>query len=215
MRKQPDARIFFGLAGLALVVGGGLMYSEYGSVSENRDQVDALQKEVDSANGIQKSLAESETRLTDFKTKLAHLERGVPDYRYIPTMLKELEEFGNQNGIKVLGVRPIIVATTAKPDTKETRQPYQEQSIEVKGRGNYGDCLRFLKSLHRFPKIVAARAVSLAPRVLSTDDPFASPNLEMTVELKVFVFGDKDPAVEGETSKTDSAVASEGVATNG
>ncbi len=215
MRKQPDFRIFFGLAAVALVVGGFLVYSQWNAVSENRDHVESLQKEVDDAAGVRKELEASEQRLNDLRVKLAHLEKGVPDYRYIPTMLKELEEFGNANGIQVTGVRPTVTPPSAKPDEKETRKAYDEIGIEVKGRGTYADGLRFLKALHRFPKVVAARSVSVAPKVSSTDDPMGSPKLEWTVELKVFVFPDKDPAMTLDGDKPSTPVATQGVGTNG
>jgi Tfp pilus assembly protein PilO len=214
MTKQPDFRLFAGLAGVSLLIGGFMVYSEFNSVSEMRDRVAKVQKEVDEAAGVRSKLTESETKLADMQRRLAHLEKGVPDYAYIPTLLKELEQFGNTNGIQVTGIRPVVQKVAANPDEKEERKPYDEITIEVKGRGNYGDSLKFLRALHQFPKVVATRTISLQPRPLPTDSPTASPNLEIAIELKIFVFPQvKEPTVDASADPTKVAVKE--VANNG
>jgi Tfp pilus assembly protein PilO len=213
MNKQPDFRIFLGLAAASFVLGGFFVYSQWNGVSEQQAAVDEIQKQVDESAGVRKELATAETRLSELRVKLAHLEKGVPDYRYVPTLLTELEKFGNANGMHVTAIRPMVTKTSAKPDEKETRKAYDEMTIEVKGRGTYGDGLRFLRALHRFPKVVAARTVSLQPRVLSTDPVGGSPFLEMTVELQLFVFPEvKEPetASSGETPASSVAVTEVG-----
>ncbi|MEZ0325285.1 MAG: type 4a pilus biogenesis protein PilO [Fimbriimonas sp.] len=216
MSKQPDFRIFLGLAAASVLIGGFMVYSQWNSVSEQQARVDDVQKQVDDAAGVRKELADSEERLSQLKIKLAHLEKGVPDYRYIPTLLAELEKFGNANGIHVTAVRPMAAKPSAKPDEKATRKAYDEYTVEVKGRGTYADGLRFLRALHRFPKVVAARTVSLQPRVLSNDPAGAGPNLEMTVELQLFVFPEaKEPATAAGEEKPASSVAVSEVGSNG
>jgi Tfp pilus assembly protein PilO len=214
--KQPDFRIFVGLAVASVIAGGLLVYSQWNSVGELQAKVDATQKEVDDAVGVRRELEASGERLAALKVKLAHLEKGVPDYRYVPTLLAELEKFGNANGIHVTGVRPMPLKVTSKPDEKASRKAYDELSIEVKGRGTYGDGLRFLRALHRFPKVVAARTISLQPRLVSTDPAGASPNLELTVELQLFVFPEvKEPAKDAGAEQPASSVAVSEVGSNG
>jgi Tfp pilus assembly protein PilO len=216
MSKQPDFRLFLGLAGASFVVGGLMVYTQWNAVTEQQAKVDSIQKQVDESSGVKQELVEAEARLSELKVKLAHLEKGVPDYRYIPTLLTELEQFGNANGIHVTDVRPIVTKTSAKPDEKETRKAYDEMTIEVKGRGTYGDGLRFLRALSRFPKVVAAKTVSLQPRVLSSDPPGASPFLEMTVELRLFVFPEiKEAELKAGEEKPASSVAVSEVGSNG
>jgi Tfp pilus assembly protein PilO len=214
--KQPDFRIFLGLAGASVVLGGLMVYTQWNSVSEQQAQVDSIQKQVDESAGVRQELAAAETRLSELKIKLAHLEKGVPDYRYIPTLLTELEQFGNANGIHVTGVRPAIMVAAAKPDEQQTSKAYDEINIEVKGRGTYGDSLRFLRALHRFPKVVAAQTVSLQPRPQSTDAPGAAPSLDMTVQLRLFVFPEvKEPEAKTGEDQPASSVAVSEVGRNG
>ncbi len=216
MSKQPDFRIFIGLAAASIALGGLLVYTQWNAVSEQQAQVDSVQKQVDDAVGVRKELASSEERLSELKVKLAHLEKGVPDYRYIPTLLAELEKFGNANGIHVTAIRPMVAKPSSKPAEKTGLKAYEELSLEVKGRGTYGDGLRFLRALHRFPKVVAARTVSLQPRVLSSDPVAGSPNLEMTVELQLFVFPEvREPAKTAGEEKSANSVAVTEVGRNG
>jgi Tfp pilus assembly protein PilO len=213
--KQPDFRIWWGLAAASVLVGGFMVYSQWNGISEQQANVEKIQKQVSDSAGVRKELESSQTRLGELRTKLAHLERGVPDFRYIPTLLKELEQFGNMNGIHMIGVRPVPIKVAAKPDEKST-QAYQEMAIEVKGRGTYGDGLRFLRALRTFPKIVAARTVSLQPKVSSSDRVGVGPNLEMTVELKVFVFPQEKEDVDASKPGTPaSSVALAEVPNNG
>ncbi len=213
--SKPDFRIFVGLAAASIVGGGFMVYSQYSSLNEQQEKVDLVQKQVDDAAGVKLELEKSEERLSQLKVKLAHLEKGVPDYRYIPTLLTELETFGNANGIHVTGVRPVAAKPSGKPDEKGFRKAYDEYGIEVKGRGTYGDGLRFLRALHRFPKVVAAKTISLQPKVQSTDVAGVSPKLEWSVELLLYVFpAATEPAQTGQ-EKSASTVAATEVGNNG
>jgi Tfp pilus assembly protein PilO len=211
MSKGQDPRIFLGLAALALVVGGFLVYSQYNGVTAKQEEVDKLTVEVQKAATLGRDLEASNKRLGDLKVKLAHLERGVQDYQYVPTLLKELEQVGNANGIQVLGIRPTIKQASTAPDEKQIRKAYDELTIEVKGRGSYGAVLKFLQGLQRFPKVVAARTLSLTPKQEAVSKP-GSPGLDMVVELKVFVFPDAKPEAK---NGQDSAVAASEVPSNG
>ncbi|HSI72012.1 MAG TPA: type 4a pilus biogenesis protein PilO [Fimbriimonas sp.] len=207
MTKQPDFRLFAGLAAASLLVGGFMVYSQYNGVAEQQERVAKIQKEVDDAAGVRNRLADSETHLADIQRRLAHLEKGIPDYAYIPTLLRELEQFGKTNGIQVTGVRPVIAKVSASPDENAERKAYDEMTIEVKGRGRYDDSLKFLRALHQFPKVVAARTISLQPRPLITDRPGDPPNLEIAIELKIFVFPQvKEPTVDATADATKVAV---------
>jgi Tfp pilus assembly protein PilO len=214
VRKQPGYQLFFGLAGVSLLIGGFMVYSQWNAVSEQRDKVAEIQKQVSDSAGVRTELAASEKRLNDLKVKLAHLEKGVPDYRYIPTMLKEIEAFGNANGIHVIGMRPLQAKTSAKPDEKEETKAYVEMPIEVQGRGTYGDGLRFLRALQRFPKVVAAKTISMQPKLQSGEEVGGSPSLEITIELSLFVFPPEKETAE-EMKPPASSVAVTEVSKNG
>jgi Tfp pilus assembly protein PilO len=211
MKKAPDPKIFYILAGVAVLGGGLLDYFQFSHLSDSESRVQAVQEEVDKAETIKKDLATSEAALQELQVKLAHLERGVQSFQYIPKMLKELEEFGKSQGVTITGVRPQIKPPTAKPDSKETRKPYDELVIELKGRGTYADVLRFLDALQQFPQIVAVRTVSLTPKTEGDKATTESPKLDMVAEVKVFIF----PETNTQASTTGSAVATVEGANNG
>jgi hypothetical protein len=123
------------------------------------------------------------------------LEQGVPEFAYVPTLLKELEAFGISNGIEVFGVRPMPnpVQTPKDKEKKRIQKAYIELLIEVKGRGRYENVMRFIQGLKAFPKIVASKAVSLSPRNDSQSENTSE--LDVTVELKTFLFPPKQDAL--------------------
>ena len=195
MNSKNSGRLFGILAALVFLVGAGAIYMKWDAINTQESEVDKVQIEVESASGVEKDLAESEKRIADLKVKLSHLERGVPDYAYLPTMLRELERYGKACGVDVTGVRPIAAPPIAgKPGDPMagTQKSYDELTVEVRGRASYADALRFVKALQNFPKIVAARTISLAPKqanALTSESPL----LELVIELKVFVFPQDNP----------------------
>ena len=188
MNQNNTVRLFTTLSVLALLLGAGAMYMKYSTIQEQTADVAEVQQKVDDAAGVQAELVASQKRIDDLKLKLSHLERGVPDYAYVPTMLRELERFGKANGVDVTGVRPAVAAPTTSPDEPvDVKKSYDELTIEVRGRGQFQDALRFTRALNQFPKIVAARTTSLSPKQ-ANQATTESPVLELVFELRVFVF---------------------------
>lgn len=188
MKKQPKPTLYLILTAVTLLAGSGAIAYQYMAYGEKAEQAKKLRAEALDADAIQKNLEESQLEVNQAKERLAHLEKGVPQFAYIPTMLKELEALGKQQGIEVLGARPIPKPVDPKADPKK-RPPYDELIIEIKGRGSYRSALNFLNALTKFPKIVAARTVALQPK---NDGPGASNAsgrvLDVTIELRAFVF---------------------------
>lgn len=201
MKKSgPNPKIFAVLAGVTLLGGLGACYWQYSNISDLQGKVANLTKEDKDEKTVRAELDAATAALTEGQAKLDHLERSVSKAAYVPTLLKELEAAGAQNGILVLGVRP-IPKQEVKPKegegVKRDTKPYTELGIEVRGRGNYRSVLNFVNSLQTFPKIVAARTISMTPK----NDPNASAtgvNLEVTIELRTYLF----TSPKSETTKT-------------
>jgi Tfp pilus assembly protein PilO len=188
MRKGPNPKLFLMLALGALFVGGGLAFMGYSSLSGAKANLHQMQADSKDEKQLRKTLADSMVSLQDSSVKLKHLEAGVQDYAYVPTMLAELEKLGKDSGINVTGVRPTPKPATPKKEGEGGRpkkKTYDELDIEVKGRGNYRSVLNFIQALGRFPKIVAARTVDLAPR---TDPGQTKAELNVTINLRAYVF---------------------------
>jgi Tfp pilus assembly protein PilO len=190
MRKGPNPKLFLMMALAAFVLGGGLTYMAFSNLGSTQENLRKLQSESKDAKGLQAELATSVASLQESATKLQHLEQGVQDYAYVPTLLSELEKVGKASGINVIGVRPVPKAPTVKKDgsgdgTPTKRKAYDELDIEVKGRGNYRSVMNFIQALGKFPKIVASRTVELSPK---NDPTLPTSSLDVTINLRAYVF---------------------------
>ena len=201
MKRTPNPKVFMMMSLGTLVLGTAASFFAYSGMNEKAGQVAQLRTEVKDAKTVQKELDQSKVQLEECSTKLKHLEASMPDFAYIPTMLTELEKVGKENGIAVIGVRPIPKQAAPKkegdtgPAEKKT---YEELNIEIKGRGTYGSAMRFVQALQTFPKIVAARSVSLAPK----SEPGMVATLDVTIELRAYVFKPKDAKAEQKPTQT-------------
>lgn len=188
MKKKPSKpTIWLVLTALVAFVGAGGMYMQYSSYSSIEVERNKLKKEVKRPYQVQEELDDIKKQVEEGQQKLEHLEKSVPAFAYVPTLLKELETFGREHGLEVFGVRPIPKQESAKDKKsgKQKKQPYVELVIEVKGRGSFAAVSEFVNALQAFPKIVAARAVSLKPK---NEPGLNSDVLDMTIELKTYLF---------------------------
>lgn len=205
MKGGPNPITFLILAGAALVLGGGAIYYQSTQLGESENNIASLKKKLRDEKQTALEVTTSDEKVADSQQRLDHLEAGVPELAYIPTLLTELEKTGRQDGIIVLGVRPVQKPADNKKDGKPKKQAYEELNIEVKGRGDYLAVSKFLASLRAFPKIVAVRTVTLAPKSAEKDsDRYSSPMLDATVEIRAYLFPETPPqqVASGEGKKT-------------
>ncbi len=190
MNKGPNPKLFLGLAAIALVMGGGMCYVALNNLGDEQAKLRDLKAKSKDARQLQAEVAKSQASVTDTATKLNHLEQGIPQLAYVPTLLSELEKVGKESGIDVLGVRPLPAAVSPghKDDSAGSvrkKKTYEELDIEVKGRGNYRSVMTFIKALEVFPKIVAARTIALDPKNVPGQ---MSDKLDVTINLRTYVF---------------------------
>jgi Tfp pilus assembly protein PilO len=194
VKSGPNPTLFMALSGVMLLIGGGACYMQYSKLGDHTRQVAALRQDVRDESEVARDLELSREALETTAKELSHLEGSIAEIEYIPTMLKELEQTGLEYGTEVTGIRPIAKQVSKQSskqnaEVKESRKPYEELNIEVKGRGSYGAVMRFTKGLQSFPKIVAVRTVSLTPKTDTTGS--TQGNLEVTVELRAYAFPPK------------------------
>lgn len=188
MSKTPNPKVFVALTVAATVLGSGLVYVGWNRVNDASEKLLSLGANQKDSRELEADLGKVNAELQSTSLNLQHLEQGVPEFAYIPTMLAELEKTGKTAGINVIGVRPLPKEATSKKDgdaTSPRRKPYEELNIEVKGRGTYRSVMNFVQALGKFPKIVAARTVDLQPKT----EPGGPANmLEVTINLRAYVF---------------------------
>lgn len=203
MKRGPDPKLFLILAASMVVVGGGLSFMAFNSVSAAKENLRKLQSESKDAKTLQKDVETSQASLLESRNKLDHLEKGVQTYAYVPTMLSELEKLGKASGLSVVGVRPMPKQVSPNKQAEgeaPKKKAYDELDIEIKGRGNYRAVMTFVAALERFPKIVASRAVELSPKNDPGED---KSSLDVTISLRGFVFPTPDQEPKMRTAMAD------------
>ncbi len=201
MKHGLDPKIMLILAISVSLVGTVGVYIRWSGVQSSREEIVHLQKETREATAKNKELEASQLKLKEASDKLAHLEQGVPQFAYVSTLLSELEATGKKCGMAVLGVRPQVPKAAKKGDAKaKSKKAYEELNIEIKGRGSYKSVMKFLESLQSFPKIAAVQLLTLTPKA----DPniVGAPPLDITVELKAYLFPPLDPIKNSTASRS-------------
>ena len=187
MKRQMNPKVFGAMTAFAMLMGGGATYWQFNAASSATAKIAKLQVEVPSNEELQQSLAASTRTLAEYQGTIEHLEAGVPNVAYVPTLMKELEEVGERNNIKVIGVRPVVQVFTAVSDgTIAKKKDYEEIEIEIKGRGRYADVKRFLDDLQQFPKVIAVKTVRIEPQREMGDQ--GAPRVEATISVALYVF---------------------------
>jgi len=181
--------IYFAMTALVVVLGAGGAFMMFSGNSDKQAEIAKLKQDARDPKEMEQELEAVKAEATANAEKLAHLEKGITEIAYVPTMLKELESFGNKNGILVTGVRPVPKVEVKGKEKKARTTPYEELTIEIKGKGKYRAVMQFVAALKTFPKIVAARNVALTPKNGQAPlTPGSAPNLEATIELRAFMF---------------------------
>ncbi len=182
-----------------VVVGGGLIYWQFSNRSTAQARVARLQLELPNAEEINAQLATSQEELENYRIRLEHLEKSLPQEAYIPTLLKELETVGAQNNLTITGIRPILQPTTDELDD-DADGAYQKLDIDITAQGTYRAVLEMIASLKTFPKILAVTTIALQPR---QDMKNGANELDATIRLRAFVF--KEPLAPVPGSSEDKA----------
>ncbi len=201
--KKPNPKPFLILMLLTFAVSAGLCYMQYQGLSQLKADVATLKKEEKNPKEVETELAAAKGKLEQSKVQLAHLEQGVPELAYVPTLLKELEKAGTDSGMEVLSIRPVprAVAAPKKGESlKAKSKPYTELDIQVGCRGDYKAAAKFLKALQMFPKILAARTISMQPKSgqqVDAKSAGGSPRLDVMFELRAFLFATEGDAAKG------------------
>jgi Tfp pilus assembly protein PilO len=193
MSRPPNARLYLGLAGFTFLGSVGFLFVQNQKLDSQRGEVIRMREQSREQTQLNAKLESTKKDLADLKDKLSHLEEGIPDAAYVPTLLKDLETVGKQHGIDVTGLRPVAVKAqpTAKDKDTSDVKPYQPLDLELKGRGRYFDLVTFIEALNVFPQIVAVRTLGLTPA--SNGPKEETRHLEITIGLRAFVF--KQPPV--------------------
>jgi len=195
LSTTPNPLVWIVLSGVAFMGGIAACGFQYGARTAEAVKLATLERNLKDEKKIQRQMEESATKLAVSQSKLRHLELGVPEMAYIPTLLTEVEVIGRRNGILVTGVRPKDPPKVKKKANdeegdkdkpKEAKPSYQQMIVEITGTGSYASILSFARALEQFPKIVAIQRLSLEPK--REMKMKGAGLLEITAELRLFAF---------------------------
>jgi Tfp pilus assembly protein PilO len=190
MSKGLNTRTLSLLAIGAFVLGGGAIYLQYNSMVEAEAKANALDDEVPDREELEKSLSEAVARKKTLETELVHLETGVHELAYIPTLLKEIETLGNSAKVKVTGVRP-MPPPALPPGVMPEKKAYETVEIDLTGKGDYQSIITMVDLLRNFPKIVAVQTMNLTPRTDNGGTRYS--HIDTQIRLRAFVFPVNQP----------------------
>jgi len=181
------------LTGGAILAGAVFLYWQNSSLEPLREQAATLSVQTQDAEHVYQKLDQAKKDDADLQAKLAHLEQGIPDLAYVPTMLQELALEGKKMGVEVTGIRPTVkpgtVVMTDKEKKDEDKKPYQALDLEMKGRSKYDDLTKFVTALNQFPKIVEVRTLAINPPALA--QRAKDSRLDFTLGMRAFLFKEK------------------------
>jgi Tfp pilus assembly protein PilO len=194
--------IAVGLIAIVLVVAGWFTYAtRRAKLSALQATLAAKQTELKNIEPEIASRPQLETEYSDLQERLAVLEPSLPNYAYVPTLLRQLERLAGETNNKIDGIKP--QRARAKPTPKKTATagdtarrgqqaapppppvPYDSVDIDVGLQGTYWTTIKFLESLQKFPKMLAVNEMSVKPT--STATTGGSPQLGVQITVKAVV----------------------------
>jgi Tfp pilus assembly protein PilO len=193
--------------------GGGLFYQQEGQLANTMKQLHEKEQQRDESARIASRLADTELRYREDTDRLKFLESSLPSMAYVPTLLKQIEQLGQETHNQVRSVRPeTAVAKPVRPAVRRTDpeaqgndnapkpddkpkppDPYDRLTIQVALTGGYPEYQAFLQRLTQFPKIVAVDQVQLRPHA-DADRKGGPPQLDVDMQLTAFILKDAPPA---------------------
>jgi Tfp pilus assembly protein PilO len=106
---RPTRKILFMLGGILVVVlgvSGLLAAKQYGQMAQVGKDIGGRQSELSKRQGLVRQLSKAMDDLAASREKVAHLEEGVTEKDYVPTLLGQIEAVGKECDLRVIGVEP-------------------------------------------------------------------------------------------------------------
>ncbi len=199
-------RMLIGLACCAvliLVTCGFLYANRAGKLHGLQKELGLKQEQLNNSQKIADRLPIARREFLDAQAQLGFLEQGVTSKVYVPTFLRQIEELGRENHLKVVAVRPQPAqtkpATSAKSSAADAEagdkkksaakppppDPYDKLELDMEVSGKYWDVVRFMYDITSFPKIIAVNDIQISPS--GQTDVKSSPALSVRFNATAFI----------------------------
>lgn len=215
---KPSAKAIVTLAvilGLVIAAGGVLCAMQLKGLAELTDELETKKARIVDEKQISRQLSDALAALEGAKRNLEHLEEGVSEPDYVPTLLIQLDALAKSCGLTVEGVSVEENAPkTAPPPPKKGEKdapegsergvaseqtgaegsslPYDEQTLSVEVNGGFERIVDFVQKLTAFRKIVSVDKMKVSPT--RTRLAGGDPALGVTITLKTYVWRKSDQA---------------------
>lgn len=228
MRVKPSKSLIALLAGVLMItlVGGlGLLSFQRKLLARSNQELADLNQEIATGDNIDQRLIQAEEALQRDQLALHNLEKALPNYAYVPTLLRQLEDLALVTKNQVNGVRPepIPEDTSAAlkrrkapdPETDEedeesdkpAKSPYNVLPITISMVGQYSTIQSFLDRLTRFPKVLAVQQLEVQPHRSGAKRGGRSDLLDVELKVHAYILDESSaqPAPAKAVSKSDAA----------
>lgn len=194
---------------LVLVVCGFIYGNRAGKLNVLRTEQSRKQEQLDNSHKIADRLPVARQEFTDAQAKLGFLEQGVSSKVYVPTFLRQIEDLGRKNHLKVIGIRPkpaeakplpVSAAQGVDKDGKKVKpkpappEPYDKLDLDIEVKGKYWDVVRLMFDITSFPKIVAVNDIQVSP--IGIPCRSVSPSLSVKFNATAFILKQQPGAAE-------------------
>jgi Tfp pilus assembly protein PilO len=211
-KLKPNKQSILGLAGvmiLLVIACVALFVKQQSTLAVVRAELESKQNQLNEGNALAARLESTEDLLRQDREQIKFLEASLPNFAYVPTLLRQIEALARDTNNGVRGVRPTLEvkapsrrerrsdpeaaakgedADKAKEAEKKPVEPYDKLKVQLTVTGRYADTLQFLQRLTRFPKIVAVEDLQLRPRIT---DEGGSPVIDVELNLSAYILEEK------------------------
>ena len=207
---RPSKKTFIALISIAVVAFGVFAFvywNRAASLGSLRNQVSKKEQEVAKSQEIKARLGKVEQEYLTARAELSILEQGVSTKAYVPTLLRQIEELGKTQRLKVVGVRPNQTSSQtpapvapaadsasgdkAKEQPVKKPEPYDKLNIDLEVHGKYADVMSFVQRVTSFPKIVQVNSMQVSPLTTSDMPEMQSPRLSIKLNTTAYVLKDR------------------------
>ena len=187
---------------------------------QKADQRTALATSQKDLEGLRNDAGQITKLQADYgaaKRVLSHLEAGIPPDRkatFLPTLLSQLEDLADKNGIRleVVNPAPQKAATNPTPASAGPKAPAtpggsaapaapvtpedETVSINMTLKGTFASLISFINDLRTFPKVLQIETIQARPILTDGAPAGQSPMLNITMETTATIL----PLIPGVSS---------------
>jgi Tfp pilus assembly protein PilO len=170
-------------------------------LTQLKEELKTKKDELESMQFLATQLAAAEKARDQKIRELRTLEKGLPEEEYVPTLLTEIENLGEE-------IKAKISSITLSEPTQVQQQPnqqfslnYKEMTLGIPFQGTYEVLKEFLNRLGNFPMVVVVNSMQISRS--GEKDPYdGTPILSANLPAVVYILPKEGGEKKSEESKS-------------